>query len=194
MPDRASGLRPRIRMRSSGGCIPGRRALRIRHPGRRCPAHLRMGLRARRRYGGAPTTLFLRHGCGFEFRYGPVAALDEVLDGLFPCGLLPVQGKTAFGPPFAGLSVPLLLPAYCHLPVCVIFKPESMSARPSLAQRATTRESWYLGGHRASRGGQASAGLAEMTDLAGLAIGAASPSRQRALRHNHSPEGSVAGA
>jgi hypothetical protein len=47
----------------------------------------------------------LRPGYSFKFRDGPVAALDEVLDSLFPCRLLPVQGETAFGPPFAGPPV-----------------------------------------------------------------------------------------
>ena len=61
----------------------------------------------------------LRSGCSFKFRDSPVAALDEVLDSLFPCRPLPVQGKTAFGPPLTGLPVLLLLLPYCHLPVRV---------------------------------------------------------------------------
>ena len=61
----------------------------------------------------------LRPGCSLKFRDGPVAALDEVLDSLFPCRPLPVQGKTAFGPPLTGLPFLYLLLAYGHLPVRV---------------------------------------------------------------------------
>jgi hypothetical protein len=60
-----------------------------------------------------------RCGCGLEFRYGPVAPLNEVLDSLLPSGLIPVKSQAAFGPPFAGLPVFLLLLANSHLPVGV---------------------------------------------------------------------------
>ena len=48
-----------------------------------------------------PPDLAARRGFGLKFRYGPVTVLDEVFHGFFASGPLPVESKTAFGPPFA---------------------------------------------------------------------------------------------
>lgn len=119
MPDRATVCGRGLACVRSGGCILGRQVLRVRHPCRLCPACLRRELRTRRRCGDVPTGLGSPAWLRLQVSRCPVAALDEILDSLFPCRLLPVKSQAAFGPPFAGLPVFLLLLAYCHLSVCV---------------------------------------------------------------------------